>query len=127
MNEADLKYTRQHEWVGMDGETAVIGITDHAQSELGDITYLELPAVGKTVAAGDELAVVESVKAASDICAPVGGTVAEVNDDLEAEPERVNKEPYGVGWICRLSHPASSDFDGLMSADEYKRYVEALA
>jgi len=125
-NPENLKYTKQHEWVRIEGESAVVGITDHAQEELGDITYLELPEDGKTVKQGDELAVIESVKAASDIYAPVGGTVLEANRELAETPETINTDPYGKGWICKLSNAASGDLDALMSAAEYTTYAEGL-
>lgn len=124
MNPEHLKYTKSHEWVSVENGVATIGITDHAQTELGDITFLELPDVGKEVAQGDEIAVVESVKAASDIMAPVGGKVAEVNTALEDEPETVNEDPYGKGWICKLENCAESDLENLMSADAYAQSIE---
>lgn len=120
----NLKYTKDHEWVRIDGETAIIGITDHAQNELGDITYVELPAVGKKVEANGELAVIESVKAASDILAPIAGTVSEVNNALDDEPEEVNDSPYENGWICKLTDIDASAVDGLMSAADYEAFIK---
>ncbi len=119
---ADLKYTKDHEWVRIDGDTATFGITDHAQEALGDIVFVELPEVGRTVAAGEAYAVVESVKAVSDVYAPVGGEIIEVNDELEGEPELVNTDAYGRGWIARVRIG-----DGqveLMNDDEYTTFLE---
>jgi len=124
MNPDNLKYTRQHEWVRLEGDTAAVGITDYAQSELGDITYVELPAVGKEVTPGDELAVIESVKAASDIYAPVAGRVEAVNDALEQKPEIINEDSYGKGWVCKLTGCTDADRTALMSAEEYDSYVK---
>ena len=118
-----LKYTKDHEWVRLDGETAVIGITDHAQDELGDITYVELPTEGKEVAANGELAVIESVKAASDILAPIAGKVSEVNSALDDEPEAINDSPYEAGWICKLTGVDVAAVEGLMSAADYEAFI----
>ncbi len=115
-----LYYTKQHEWVRVDGDTAIIGITDYAQEQLGDITYVELPSPGTSVSQSGELAVIESVKAASDVYAPVGGTVEAVNDALEDVPEKVNTEPYGEGWICSLSGIDTEEVNALMSAKDYE-------
>lgn len=122
---AELRYSTDHEWVAMDGDTATVGITDHAQSQLGDITYVELPSTGNAVSAGDSISVVESVKAASDVCAPVSGTVAETNDALEGAPEKVNSDPYKEGWILRISGVQASEVDGLMSAADYEKFIES--
>ncbi len=119
----NLKYTKEHEWIRLDGDIAYVGITDHAQEELGDITYVELPEVGKEVKAGDELAVIESVKAASDIYAPVSGTVDKVNEALDDTPETVNDSPYENGWICTLSGVDAAEIDGLMSAADYEAFI----
>ena len=119
---ADLKYTKEHEWVRIDGDTAIFGISDHAQEALGDIVFVELPEVGRTVDAGEAYAVVESVKAVSDVYAPVGGEVIEVNKALEGEPELVNTDPYGAGWIAKVSIG-----DGqveLLNDDEYTTFLE---
>jgi glycine cleavage system H protein len=118
-----LKYTKDHEWVRLDGDTAVVGITDHAQDELGDITYVELPAEGKKVGANDELAVIESVKAASDILAPIAGTVSEINGALDDEPEIINDSPYENGWICKLTDIDTAEVEGLMSAADYEAFI----
>ncbi len=119
-----LRYTKDHEWIRMDknGE-AVMGITDFAQHELGDITFVDLPKPGKAVKAHDALAVVESVKAAGDVYAPVGGTVVAVNAALADAPETVNKDPYGEGWLCRLSDCDASAVEGLMSAAQYTQFL----
>jgi len=117
---AQLRYTKDHEWVRMEGDTAVVGITHHAQDAMGDITYVEMPEIGREVAQGDELAAVESAKAASDIYAPVGGAVAEVNKALDDAPEKINQDPYGEGWICKLSGAATADLDRLLDAAQYE-------
>jgi len=105
---ADLKYTKEHEWVRLEGEVATLGISDHAQEALGDIVFVELPEVGRQIAPGEAFAVVESVKAVSDVYAPVGGEIIEVNEALEAEPEKVNTDPYGSGWIAKVKTSGAS-------------------
>ena len=119
----DRKYAKTHEWIKMEGDTAVIGITDHAQKALGDITYIEFPPVGKIVRQGQECGVIESVKAASDIYSPVAGKVKEVNSLLTANPEAVNQAPYGNGWLIKLSDVDAGQLDGLMDAGAYDRTV----
>ena len=124
---SDRKYTPSHEWARDEGDgTATIGITDHAQELLGDLVYVELPEVGREVAAGNDCAVVESVKAASDIYSPVGGRIVEVNEALADAPERVNASPYGEGWIAKIE---PKDLDGdlakLMDAEAYREHVAA--
>ena len=114
-------YARTHEWVEVKGQEAVVGITDFAQQQLGDLTFIELPAVGTTFQAGDEIGTVESVKAASEIYAPAGGEVVAVNGDLEDSPELVNQDPYGRGWIIRMR--LDEDPSGLMSASEYQDFI----
>lgn len=122
---SDLKYRESHEWVRQeDGEGVVVGITDHAQAELGDMVYVELPEPGMSYAQGDACAVVESVKAASDIYAPVSGEVVEVNDALEDDPGLVNNDPYGDGWLFRIEPSDESEFDGLMDADAYSESID---
>lgn len=116
---ADLKYAKSHEWVRVDGDVATIGITDHAQHELTDVVFVELPEVGRKLAAGDACAVVESVKTASDIYAPVGGEVIEVNGSLDADPGLVNREPYADGWFFKLKLDSAGGTDGLMNAEAY--------
>ena len=119
---ADLKYTKEHEWVRIEGDTATVGITDHAQEALGDIVFVELPEIGRTVAPGEAFAVVESVKAVSDVYAPVGGEIVEVNAELEGAPEKVNTDPYGAGWIAKIR--MSGDTVELLSDDEYSTFLE---
>lgn len=118
-----LRYSKDHEWVRMEGGEGVVGITDFAQNALGDITYVELPKVGKQVVQSQELGVIESVKAASDVFAPVAGTVSETNGGLENAPELINKEPYGAGWICRLKNVDKAGLDALMTAEQYRASV----
>jgi len=115
----DLYYAKTHEWLRMDDGTATVGITDFAQGQLSDITFVELPDVGREVEAGDEIAVVESVKAASDIYAPVAGTIVAVNGDLEDAPELINDRPYEDGWLFKIKLRKEEDVDELMAAEEY--------
>jgi len=119
---ADLKYTKEHEWVRIEGDVATFGISDHAQEALGDIVFVELPDIGRTVDAGEAYAVVESVKSVSDVYAPVAGEVVEVNKTLESEPEKVNTDPYGAGWIAKVK--ISGDTVELLSDDEYNTFLE---
>ena len=116
---ADLRYSSSHEWLRLDGDIATVGITDHAQEELTDVVFVELPAVGRLVDAGDPAAVVESVKAASAIYAPVAGEVIEINPDVEADPSLVNTEPYGNGWLFKLRVKAPAEALGLLDAAAY--------
>lgn len=117
---SELKYAKSHEWARLEEDgTVTVGITDHAQDALGDVVFVELPEVGSTLAAGEEAGVVESVKAASDIYAPVGGEVIAINELLEDEPETVNSDSYSGGWFFRLQPSDTSDLEGLMSAEEY--------
>ncbi len=116
----DMYYTESHEWVKMDDEgVATIGISDHAQGQLGDVVYVELPQPGDAFIAGDPCAVVESVKAASDIYCPIGGEVVEVNEQLETTPEIINDDAYGEGWLFRLKAEDPSEVDGLLSTESY--------
>ncbi|MDD3276480.1 MAG: glycine cleavage system protein GcvH [Kiritimatiellales bacterium] len=115
----DLYYAKTHEWLRIDDSTATVGITDFAQNQLSDVTFVELPDVGREVEAGDEVAVVESVKAASDIYAPVAGTIVEVNGDLEDSPDMINASPYDAGWLFKIELRKEEDVDNLMSAEEY--------
>jgi glycine cleavage system H protein len=117
----DLQYTKSHEWVRKENDTVTIGITDHAQEELGDVVFVELPDKGATIVAGDSFGTVESVKAVSDLYSPVGGEVVEVNSSLEDAPEKINDDPYGEGWIVKLR--ASEEAD-LLSPEEYEKVVE---
>ncbi len=118
---AELEYTKTHEWVRREGDVATVGITDHAQEELGDVVFIELPEEGASFDAGDSFGTIESVKAVSDLYAPVGGEVVEVNGTLNDSPERVNEDPYGGGWMIRLR---ISDEGELLSADEYGQLLE---
>jgi glycine cleavage system H protein len=118
----ELRYTRTDEWVRLEGEEAVIGITDYAQSELGDIVYLELPEVGRYLQVDESFGAIESVKAASDLYAPVEGEVVAVNSALQSALETINEDPYGAGWFVRIRLKDPSQLNTLMSADEYKRY-----
>jgi len=119
----DLRYNTSHEWVRLDGEIATVGISDHAQQELTDVVFVELPALGRAVDAGDPTAVVESVKAASDIYAPVGGEVVEVNPEVEADPALVNTDPYDRGWIFKLRVKNTAEVAGLMDAAAYQALI----
>ncbi|MEA2515621.1 MAG: glycine cleavage system protein [Thermomicrobiales bacterium] len=123
----DLRYTKTHEWVRVDGDLATIGLSDHAQSELGDITYLELPDVGDEIAQSDPLGVVESVKAASDIYAPVGGEVVERNEDVVGTPELVNQSPYERAWLIKVRLTDPTQVESLMPSDEYDQFAETAA
>jgi glycine cleavage system H protein len=118
-------YTKEHEWAHVDGATATIGITDHAQHELGDIVYVDLPKVGKKLEKGAVLGSVESVKAVSDIYSPLAGEVTEINEGLAHEPERLNKDPHGAAWLIKLRLDGPADAKNLMSAQEYQDYVGA--
>lgn len=121
----ELKYVSSHEWIRDEGDGVVaIGVTDHAQDLLGDVVFVELPSVGAEMAAGDDAGVVESVKAASDVYAPLSGTVVAVNEDLEDSPENVNNDPYGDGWFFKLKLSDVSELDDLLSAEEYTAQCE---
>ncbi len=123
----DLRYTNEHEWLRQEEDGSVtIGITDHAQSALGDLVYVELPEVGQDLEAGGEMAVVESVKAASDVYAPVSGSVLAVNDDLVDDPEKINTEPYGDGWIIRLQPVDGIESGETMDPDAYQTLLDEL-
>jgi glycine cleavage system H protein len=119
-----LRFTKDHEWVRLDDDLAVIGITDYAQSQLGDVVYVELPEPGHRVEQGKEAAVVESVKAASEVYAPVSGEVAEVNDALAADPAKVNADPLGEGWFMKLRLDDPKQLDGMMDEAAYQRFVD---
>lgn len=121
----ELFYTKTHEWVDNDGDgTVTVGITEYAQSSLGDLVFVELPEAGTKVGAGDAVAVVESVKAASDIYAPVAGEIAEINEQLEDSPELVNEDPFGEGWLFKLQMDEGESLDDLLDADAYEGIVE---
>lgn len=119
----DLKYSREHEWVLLEGNVVTVGITDFAQEQLGDIVFVELPAVGDKVTKDEPMGVVESVKAVSDIYAPVSGTVLEVNDDLPDSQEMINEDPYGDGWMVKIEMADKTDLDELMDAEEYRQFI----
>ena len=123
----DLKYTKEHEWLAVNGSVGTVGITHYAQSELGDIVYVELPAAGSPVVAGEEFGTVESVKAVSEIFAPVSGEVLQVNGMLATSPETINKDPYGDGWLLKIKLADAKDLDSLMTATEYRKYIEEEA
>jgi glycine cleavage system H protein len=119
----DLHYTKQHEWVRVSGDTGVIGITDHAQSELGDIVYVDLPRVGAKVEAGKAMGSVESVKAVSDLYSPVSGEVTETNAALATAPEKLNESPHGDGWLVKIKLSATGEIQALLSAADYEKYI----
>jgi glycine cleavage system H protein len=115
----NLKYTNSHEWVRVEGKQVVIGITDFAQDQLSDLTYVELPTVGDSFSAQEEAAVLESVKAASDVYAPISGTITSINEELLNHPELINTDPYGQGWLFKMSPDDKTELEGLMDADQY--------
>lgn len=121
-----IKYTKDHEWIRVEGDTGVIGISDYAQQQLGDVVFVDLPEIGRAVEAGGEAAVVESVKAASEIYAPVAGEIVAVNEALADDPALVNREPMGGGWFVKLRITDASALDGLMDEAAYQSYVEGL-
>ena len=121
---AELRYSSDHEWVRIDGTTATIGITEYAQDALGDVVFVEMPDLGLEVAAGDSFSEVESTKSVSDIYAPFTGSIAEVNVALESQPELLNSDPYGAGWICRIEISDPSEVAGLMDAEAYRALTE---
>ena len=120
------RYTKDHEWIRLEGDTAVVGISDHAQEQLGDIVFVELPEVGKKIAKGEAAAVVESVKAASEVFAPVGGEVVAVNEALSDGPGTVNEAAEGAGWILKLKPDNAADLNALMDEDAYKAFLETI-
>lgn len=122
---SELKYTEDHEWIRIEGDTAIIGITDHAQNELGDIVYVDINTVGEALGKGEVFGSVEAVKTVSDLFIPVAGTVLEVNEELDAEPELVNTDPYGRGWMVKISLANPGDEDGLLSAEQYQEFIGA--
>ncbi|GBD44430.1 Glycine cleavage system H protein [bacterium HR40] len=122
-----VRYTEEHEWILAEGTTGTVGITHHAQQQLGDIVYVELPEVGRRVAKGEAVAVVESVKAASEVYAPASGRVIAVNGELAEHPELVNRDPEGAGWFFRLELADPSELEGLMDADAYRAFLATLA
>ena len=120
---ANLKYTKDHEWIELNGNTATVGITDFAQGELGDIVYVDISSVGKSIAQHEVFGTVEAVKTVSDLFMPVSGKVFEFNSGLEAAPETVNSDPYGKGWMVKVELSNAAEVDGLLSADQYKELI----
>jgi glycine cleavage system H protein len=120
----DLKYTREHEWVKVEGSIATVGITDYAQDSLGDVVYVELPQEGGAVTKSEPFGVVESVKAVSDLYSPVSGSVTEVNDAIIDSPEAINEDPYGDAWMIRVEMSSASELEDLLSAEEYQKFIE---
>ncbi len=123
MSVEGLKFTKDHEWIKVEGDVAVIGISNHAQHELGDVVYVEIPAVGDTISRGDAMANVESVKAVSDVYAPVSGEIVEVNAGLEDQPELINKDAEGNGWIAKIKISDPDELNELMSPEDYKKLI----
>ena len=122
---ADYRYTKEHEWVMLEGDEALIGITHHAQDQLGDVVFVELPQPASKITAGESFGTVESVKAVSDIYAPLSGDVVETNDDLVDQPEKLNESPHEAGWLVKVRIADKAEFEKLMSADDYTKYVAA--
>ena len=121
----DYRYTKEHEWVKIDGDTALVGITHHAQDQLGDVVFVELPAADAKLHVAESFGTVESVKAVSDIYAPLSGAVLEVNSELVDAPEKLNEDPHGAGWLIKMKLDDKSELDSLMSAADYEKYVSA--
>lgn len=124
---SDLRYDKEHEWVRAEGDVVVIGISDFAQDQLGEVVYVDLPAVGDTVTAGDTFGEVESVKSVSELFSPVSGEVVKVNDELDGAPEAVNEDAYGTGWMIEVKLADPSELDGLMSSGEYQDFIASEA
>ncbi len=124
---AETRYTKDHEYIRIEGDTATVGITDYAQQQLGDVVFVELPEIGKVVAKGAEAAVVESVKAASEVYAPVSGEVVAVNSDLEGTPGTVNEDPHGKGWFVKLRVNDKAELDGLMTEAQYTEFLKTIS
>ena len=120
----DIKYTKEHEWVSLDGETATIGITDYAQSQLGDIVFVEFPDINSEINQNETFGVIEAVKTVADLFAPVSGEIIEVNSSLEDSPNFINSDPYGSGWIIKLKINDSNEYNGLMSSDVYEEHIQ---
>ena len=119
----NIKYTSEHEWIRVEGDTAYVGITDYAQDQLGDIVFIDIQAVGETLEAGEVFGTIEVVKTISDIFMPVGGEVLEQNPALEDQPELVNKDPYGEGWLIKIKPDTTADYDSLLDAERYKKLI----
>ena len=120
----DIKYTKEHEWVSLDGETATIGITDYAQSQLGDIVFVEFPDINSEINQNETFGVIEAVKTVADLFAPVSGEIIEVNSSLEDSPNFINSDPYGSGWIIKIKINDSNEYNGLMSSDDYEEHIQ---
>ena len=120
----DIKYTKEHEWVSLDGETATIGITDYAQSQLGDIVFVEFPDINSEINQNETFGVIEAVKTVADLFAPVSGEIIEVNSSLEDSPNFINSDPYGSGWIIKVKINDSKEYNGLMSSDDYEEHIQ---
>ena len=120
----DIKYTKEHEWVSLDGETATIGITDYAQSQLGDIVFVEFPDINSEINQNETFGVIEAVKTVADLFAPVSGEIIEVNSLLEDSPNFINSDPYGSGWIIKVKINDSNEYNGLMSSDVYEEHIQ---
>jgi len=120
----DIKYTKEHEWVSLDGETATIGITDYAQSQLGDIVFVEFPDINSEINQNETFGVIEAVKTVADLFAPVSGEIIEVNSSLEDSPNFINSDPYGSGWIIKVKINDSNEYNGLMSSDVYEEHIQ---
>ena len=120
----DIKYTKEHEWVSLDGETATIGITDYAQSQLGDIVFVEFPDINSEINQNETFGVIEAVKTVADLFAPVSGEIIEVNSSLEDSPNFINSDPYGSGWIIKIKINDSNEYNGLMSSDVYEEHIQ---
>jgi len=118
-----LKYTKEHEWVREDGDTVTVGITDHAQGELGDIIFVEFPEIGQKIERDEPFSTIEAVKTVADLFAPISGTVTEINETLDDSPESVNQDPYGDGWLVKVSVSEAGELDNLMSADQYQEMI----
>ena len=119
----DLKYTKEHEWLKIDGDTATIGITDHAQGELGDIIFIEFPEIGQEIEMDEPIGTIEAVKTVADLFGPINGCVTEINESLEDNPEHVNEDAYGSGWILKMAISDPSELDALLSATQYTEWV----
>lgn len=127
MKPEGIKFTKDHEWIKQEGDTAVVGITHFAQKELGDVVYVELPPIGETYQQGDSCSNIESVKAVSDIYAPVSGEIIETNQELEDKPETVNQDPYQAGWIMKIKISDPAELDGLMDDSAYQKYLDGIS
>ena len=120
-----LRYSEDHEWIKVDGDTAIIGVTDHAQNELGDIVFVEVETVGETLEANEKFGTIEAVKTVSDLFIPVNGEIIDFNEDLDTEPELINSDPYGKGWIIKVKMSNPAEVEGLLDAEAYKTFIKA--